>query len=137
MEQSLRMMNIVRWALAASVALYFALAEQVKRSAASSAASPQPTFLYALALVAGLSLLMAGLVRKKIAGDANEVLRNNQDEPKALMRWRTGNLIFLAVCESVALYGLTLRLLGAATSQVALFFLAALTGMLFFGPRRP
>jgi hypothetical protein len=136
MEQSLRMMGIVRWALVASVVLYFVVSEQLNRST-STAAPAEPTFLYGLAVIAVVSLLVAGFMRQRLVEGAEDVLRTSPDDGKALVAWRKGHLVSMAIGESVALYGVVLRVLGFQRSQTVPFFVVGILALLLFGPRRP
>jgi hypothetical protein len=135
MEQALRVLQIVRGALLVSVVLYFVMAEQILRS--SDAMPPDPIVFYVLVLTAIVSLIIATVLRRKLSGNAGEILRNQPGDAAALTRWRMGHLLFLAICEAVALYGFVLRILGFSRMQALPFYLAALVAMVLFGPRRP
>jgi hypothetical protein len=138
MEQALKVLQIVRGGLLISVVLYFVIAEQIRRaSVATPAKAPDPIVLYALALMALASLFIATVLRRKLYGNAEETLRAQPGDATALTRWRTGHLLFLAICEAVALYGFVLRILGFQMLQVLPFFVAAFVAMVLFGPRRP
>jgi len=137
MEQTLRVLQIVRGGLLISVVLYFVIAEQIRRaSVATPAKAPDPTVLYLLALMAVVSLIIATGLRRKLSGNAEEVLRAQPGDAAALTRWRTGHLLFLAICEAVALYGFVLRILGFQMLQALPFYLVAFVAMVLFGPRR-
>lgn len=54
--------------------------------------------------------------------------------------WAVGaraTLRLMLLSESIALFGLILRILGFTLSEVMSFYLAGLALMLVFGPRRP
>jgi hypothetical protein len=65
------------------------------------------------------------------------VLGANPNEQSALGRWRAANIVVLALCESIGLYGFVLRFLGFSLMQAMPFYLAAILMMLYFGPKRP
>jgi F0F1-type ATP synthase membrane subunit c/vacuolar-type H+-ATPase subunit K len=138
MEQALRVLQTVRAALLVSVVLYFVMAEQILRSSdAMPGKAPDPIVLYVLVLTAVVSLFIATVLRRKLSGNAEEILRNQPGDAAALTRWRMGHLLFLAICEAVALYGFVLRILRFSRMQALPFYLAALVAMVLFGPRRP
>jgi F0F1-type ATP synthase membrane subunit c/vacuolar-type H+-ATPase subunit K len=138
MEQALKVLQIVRGVLLLSVVLYFVMAEQILRSSdAMPGKVPDPVVLYVLVLTAIVSLFIAAVLRRKLFGNAEEVLLAQPGDGAALTRWRTGHLLFLALCEAVALYGFVLRILGFPRMQALPFFLVAFVAMVLFGPRRP
>src|SRR5262245_30749526 len=88
--------------------------------------------------VAGV-LITVGIfaVRRTLVIPAENLLGGNAVDPGALLRWRAGYIIILALAETVAVHGLVLRFVGFGFSQVLPFFLASFILMIFFGPRRP
>ena len=127
-------MNIVRGAMVAAFVLFaivgFGLNLMHPRDVSSS--------LIYVSIALSIWALSGGFrLRQRFVRKANEVLRSHPDDVAAWKRWSVGNIIFYAMCESVALYGLVLRFMGATPAQTIPFFVVAIVCMLAFGPRRP
>jgi F0F1-type ATP synthase membrane subunit c/vacuolar-type H+-ATPase subunit K len=74
-------------------------------------------------------------VRRLFILRAEATLISEPENAEALTRWRTGHLAIYALSESVALFGLVLRILGFNLSEVMPFYLAGFALILLFGPR--
>ncbi len=133
MENSLKFLRTIQGALLASVLLYALIA--VKLGPAPQ--ETMPGVLYAIAAMAVLISVGIFMVRRVMVMRAENMLGANAEDSGALSRWRAGNIIILALAETIALHGLVLRFVGFGFSQVLPFFLASFILMLFFGPRRP
>jgi F0F1-type ATP synthase membrane subunit c/vacuolar-type H+-ATPase subunit K len=133
MEKSLQLLGIIRLALVASIIIYAFVAGMV---GASEPRVPD-VLLYALSFAALTTLATAMFLRQALVGKAEEVLRVNSEDVVALTRWRSGNIVFLALCEAVGIFGFVLRFLGFPMRVVGIFFAASIAMMFLFGPRRP
>jgi hypothetical protein len=80
---------------------------------------------------------MALFFRIKMLEAAAETLVANPDDPMALGRWRTGNLLSFLLAESVVLFGMALRFIGGTTMQSLPFYAVGIAIMLVWWPRRP
>ncbi|HVO62835.1 MAG TPA: hypothetical protein VMT53_18010 [Terriglobales bacterium] len=80
---------------------------------------------------------MIFVFRRMMVDKAAAALGSQPQDSSALARWRGGTIVTLVLCESVALFGFVLRMLGFSLSQAGTFYLAALVLMVFFLPRRP
>lgn len=134
MEASLRLLRILQAAMLVSIVLYAVVGE---------VAGPQhpkavsPALILILAIVASCTVLAAFLLRRLMVFRSLGVLAHQPSDAVALSRWRAGYIVTFALCESIALYGLVLRILGQTLSHSAPFYLAGFLLMLYFGPRRP
>ena len=84
------------------------------------------------------ALMNAGIAQlfgRRIVTAAEATLARNASDDTALGRWRQGHLITFVLCESVALFGLALRILGGDLLQAAPFYVLAFVLMLLWAPR--
>ena len=130
MEQSIRMLAILRYVLLGSILLYIAVGETLGRMVA-----PNMMVFYALTFAAITTVGAMLVIRKTIVAPAEAVLRLQPDDAASTIRWRTGCIVTYALSEAVALFGLMLRITGFALSQVAVFYIAGILLLLFFSPR--
>ena len=124
-------MRIIHAVLLVSVLLYAAIGEKV------GPAEPRDLKILPqlFALPAILNVGIALFARSRVVRAAEEALRLPPDDAPALARWRAGNILALALCESVALLGFVLRVLGGTLLISAPFYGAAFLLMLLWAPR--
>jgi len=96
-----------------------------------------PTLFYALSLATITIVGVILVVRRTLVLQSATMLAARPNDAAILGRWRTGYVMTYALSESIALFGLVLRLIGFTLSQVWSFYIAAFILLLFFGPRRP
>ena len=76
-------------------------------------------------LVAGLTLwaVLGGVrIRHRLLRRSGEALKKDASDPKALRQWEAGQVVGLAMAESVAVWGLLVRMvLGGALWQALSF----------------
>lgn len=90
--------------------------------------------LYALAAV---TLLVVGRVRRLVLGEAGAPCRAGENPAEArLPRYTAAVIVSLALCESVAIYGLVLHLLGKKRMDLFLFVGLAAAAMAYYRPKR-
>jgi F0F1-type ATP synthase membrane subunit c/vacuolar-type H+-ATPase subunit K len=112
--------------------IYVFLSEAVKRDRAEELS--QATYV-AVAVMAALSMGAALMVRQAMVSRALETLQLHPEDSASAKRWFGGNMILFALCESVVVYGLVLRFIGATWIQVAPFYLAGIVLLILFRPR--
>lgn len=134
MDSAIRGLRIVHGALLAAAFLYVYLAETLK---ADSYPRPISLIYVAIAAVAGAVIVISFVLRIRMVNSSEERLRLDASDAAALARWRAGNIASIALAESIVLYGLVLRFVGATTGQVVPFYLAGIAMLLLFTPRRP
>jgi hypothetical protein len=132
MEPARKVLQIVRIFMLVSIVCFAFMGERVWQSAA-----PDRNVYFAITLVAITTVGIIFAVRRLFVLRSEATLVSQPENVEALNRWRMGHLAIYALSESVALFGLLLRILGFNLSEVAPFYLAAFALMLLFGPRRP
>jgi hypothetical protein len=133
MESARRVLQIMRIMMLLSIVGYGFIGERLRRSAIA----PDRDLYFALTLVAITTVGMIFAVRRAFILRSEKLLLAQPDDTAILNRWRTGYVATYALSESVALFGLILRILGFRLFDVAPFYLSGFALMLVFGPRRP
>jgi hypothetical protein len=131
MEPARKAVRMIRVALLMSVALAVFIGERVTHAKAAN-----PDLYFVLTLVAITTLGMIFAVRRLFVLRSEVTLAAYPDDSAALKRWRSGHIITYTLSETVALFGLVLRVLDFSLLQVAPFYLVGFVLILFFGPRR-
>jgi len=116
----------------ASIVCFAFVGERVAQSA-----TPDRNVYFAITLVAITTVGIIFAVRRLFVLRSEAMLISEPENAAALTRWRMGHLAIYALSESVALFGLVLRIMGFNLSEVTPFYLAGFALMLLFGPRRP
>jgi hypothetical protein len=97
--------------------------------------SVSPTILYAITAVAASDVVF-GFVRRKGWLEASvEILRAQPENTQALVQWRTGNIVSFVQAETVTLFGVALKFLGASWPVAGAFFFVGLALLLLWTPR--
>jgi F0F1-type ATP synthase membrane subunit c/vacuolar-type H+-ATPase subunit K len=96
-----------------------------------------PDFVFVLALgVVALSAMGAGIfIRARLVQPASERLRSNPEDAEAAKRWRTGVILSLVFCETVALFGFSLRFIGGSWNVCGVFYAVGIFFLLAWTPR--
>lgn len=88
--------------------------------------------------VALYSVVGGFLVRRRLIHRSEVTMANDVLNPKVLKQWEAGNLVGMAMAESIAIWGVVLRMVfGGALWQAALFYATALFLLLLWTPRIP
>jgi len=132
MEPARRVLQIIRIFMLVSIVAFAIIGERVGQTAA-----PDRNVYFAITLVAITTVGMIFAVRRLFVLRSEATLLSQPENAEALTRWRTGHLAIYALSESVALFGLVLRILGFNLSEVTPFYLAGFALLLLFGPRSP
>jgi len=132
MDTSIRQLRIIQIALLISIVLYvFVALHAPVRSQGIS------LMILCLALLSGAMAIAVLVIRTKMVGKFEAVLATQPEDKLVLSKWRSAYVLMWALCEAIALYGLTLRYLGFTMIQVIPFFAAGFVLMLVFPARRP
>ena len=94
-----------------------------------------PVVPLAMGIVALGVLVVASFYRSRMVQPASEIVRNNPEDKIAIGRWRGGVLLTLVFCESVVLFGLTLKFLHVSWSVCGIFYAVGIFFMLAWRPR--
>jgi hypothetical protein len=123
----------VQCALLVSIFLYAAIGELFR--AGAKAVDPSLNYVLTTASVAIVGAIF--VVRRTLVLRSAASLASHPDEALALNHWRSGYLTTYALCETLALFGLLLRIVGCEPSQSLPFYVSAFVMLIFFGPRTP
>jgi hypothetical protein len=93
------------------------------------------TMVACLAVVAFSTMGIALFLRTRTVQPAAERLEENPDDGDAAKRWLQGSLFALASCETVILFGLALRMLGAGWSICGVFYAVGFLVLLALTPK--
>lgn len=133
MRGTLRLLRTIQLALLASVLLYAAIGELV----GPRVRTVNPGLSYVLT-TAGVAIVgMIFVVRRTLVFRAAESLTLHPDDSLTLKHWKTGYIATYALCETLALFGLVLRLMGCNFQRSVPFYVGGAVLLAFFGPRRP
>jgi F0F1-type ATP synthase membrane subunit c/vacuolar-type H+-ATPase subunit K len=127
-----RILQMVRVVMLVSIVGFAFLGERLGQSGA-----PYRNLYFVATLVAITTVGIIFAVRKLFVLRAEATLAVEPENPEARNRWRSGYLAIYALSESVALFGLVLRILGFNSSEVTPFYLASFALILLFGLRNP
>jgi len=133
MDASLKQLRILQIAMLAAIVLYVVIGEVVPHSVHPM----NPVLFHALALLAASTVFVLFFLRRMTVRRAEPALAGPSIDNAVLSRWRAGVILTLALSEAIALYGFVLRMIGFSLSEVAPFYVAGFTLMLFLGPRKP
>lgn len=131
MEVARRVLQVIRFAFLASIALYAYLVGSVP-----SHATPTPVIFLPVSLVAVTLLIGVLVTRRMFLARTEKILAVNPEDREALARWRMGYVVAYALSEAIVLFGVMLHFLGFSLPQVAPFFLAGFVLILFLAPSR-
>lgn len=130
-ELNMRQTRILHAVMLFTMFLYAVIGEKL-----GPVPSPlQPTFYRAFVVLAAALVLVTLVLRSRILGPAIEGLKLRPEDPVAWTRWRIGNIVTFVLCESVALFGFALRMLGGKLAASLPFYAAAILLMLIWAPR--
>jgi len=134
MDASLKHLRIVHLALLVSLAMYAWMGEWVRKEPKTF----DPTFFKTMVILAFVSTAIVLFIRIRVLSAAEERLQPESADVAALQRWRVFHILSFALCESIGLYGIVVRLVaGASFSQAVGFYAGAIGLMLLSTPRRP
>jgi hypothetical protein len=132
MDASLKQLRIMQFAMLGAVVLYAFVGEVVPHSVHPI----NPVLFQILALLAASTVFVLFFLRRLTVRRAEPALAGPSIDSTTLARWRAGIIVTLALSELIALYGFVLRMIGFSLSEVAPFYVAGFTLMLFLGPRK-
>jgi F0F1-type ATP synthase membrane subunit c/vacuolar-type H+-ATPase subunit K len=134
MDAKLRMLRIIYTGMLLAGIIYVFLPEVLSRP---NRENINPAIYTAFVTLAALMIGMTFIVRQAMIGRALETLQLRPDDTLAITRWRTGYIILFALAETVVLYGLVLRFIGATLKQVVPIYVAGIVLLLLVQPRKP
>ena len=134
MESAFKKVRLIQWALLLVVPLLAWVAE-IGRGSGSNDWTWRHWLAVGLCIwsVSGAFRLRSRLLRR-----SKEKLMNNAGDEKAAKQWEAGQVIGLAIAESVAFWGLVIRMVfHGALWQASIFYVMGVLLLLFWTPRMP
>lgn len=134
MESAFKKVRLIQWALLLSIPL-FARVGEIGRDSGSN----DWTWRHWLVIVLCIwSVSGAFRMRSKLLCRSKEKLMKDAADAKAVKQWEVGQVFGLAVAESVAQWGLVIRMVVHGTLwQASIFYVMAVLLLLFWTPRLP
>jgi hypothetical protein len=131
-ESSLRQTRILLAACLVSIPL-MAYAGEVLGPATTTGVT---TIGYLLVAVAILNIWSAFSWRRRRLQDASQILMSRPNDASAIKRWHATTVVLLSECESLAVWGVLMRVWGGGALQQAVpFYACAIILLLMFTPR--
>lgn len=97
--------------------------------------SPPLVFSIAFGFTAATTLGFAVFFRLRLMQPASEALRNNPEDTAAPQKWVRGAIISFVCCESVVLFGLSLRIIGVPWNISGIFYAVGILFLLAWAPK--
>lgn len=133
MLRSLATLRLLQWAMLASILLYV-LVGQIAHPLAR-ALDPSVSYLFATLGVAVVGIIF--VVRRTLVFRAAASLASHPEDILSLNQWRTGYIATYALCEALALFGLTMHFLGGNLQASGPYYLGGFILLFFFRPQPP
>jgi hypothetical protein len=133
LERTLQSLKLIHLGMISAVVVYAIVGEFVLRPQTRGLGS----IPLILVVVASSMLTFAYTARNSTVLPAEEQLRRNPDDSTAVMRWRTGVLITIMLCEGVGLLGFVLRILGGPPIVAIVMYAISLGYLLMLAPKKP
>ncbi len=131
LQYTLRKTRLIHAVFLSTIVLYVFCLSLVKPITVKAS----PGLVLVLSVEAFVVALVAFSVRKRSVRPAQNALRLNPEDTRALAQWRLGTIASLAMCENLPLMGFLLRIFGASWELVGLFFVTGALLMLVWRPR--
>jgi hypothetical protein len=122
--------RLIQIAMLGSMVMFTVVGELVHGSA-----SPNNTLFYALSLASISTLGAAVVLRRTLVSPCEMALREKPDDAVLLARWKAGYILLYALCETLVLFGLILRISGFALVHVWGFYAGGFLLAILFSPR--
>lgn len=133
MQQAMKSVRTVQWAMLLCIVLYSALSIVIRPSV--RALDPTVSYVFTMLGVASVGAIF--VVRRTLVFRAAATLGTQPGDTLSLSHWKTGYLMTYALCEMLALFGLIERFLGANIPQSVPYYIGGFVLMLFFRPQMP
>lgn len=133
MTGALRTLRAVQWTMLGSMVVCAVIGEVLGPRV--SAVDPSISYAFSIAAVAMVGVIL--VVRRTLVLRSAEGLAAHPDDAITLRHWRSNYFATYALCECLALFGVTLRFLGFNFQQSLLFYVGGFVLLLIFGPKEP
>ena len=133
LERTLQSLKLIHMGMISAVIIYGIFGEFVLH--------PQPRGLGSIPLIlvviASSMLTFAYTARSSMVLPAEEQVRRAPDDSTSVMRWRSGVLITIMLCEGVGLLGFVLRILGGPPIVAIVMYAISLGYLIMLAPKKP
>jgi hypothetical protein len=133
-ETSVRTIRILHIVFLTTIALFAVVGELVSLEATLNAEMLRMMRIVLLLMLAAM-FGFAFFIRRTKVEASEEALMRNRDDAQALAKWHAGNMLTFVTCESMALFGLVMRLLSGSWAEAAPFFAVGFALLLIWTPR--
>jgi len=134
LRASLSKLRLFQFAIIASIPMFAWVAEMVSRPGSNSWTLRH----WVVAAFALWTVFGGARVRGRMLARAATALAKDASELKAVKQWEAGHVLGMAFAESLALWGVVVRMvLGGALWQASLFYSVSLVLLLYWTPRLP
>jgi hypothetical protein len=133
MTRHFRTLRLIFGAMLTVAVLYTAVPELLKLNGSESL---NQTVYVMVAVLAALSAVAVFPVRQLMVDRGWKMLEASPGDASALFRWFRGYIFLFALYESIVLYGMVLRFVGATVSQAVPFYVVGIVLLLWSAPRR-
>jgi hypothetical protein len=130
-HEAVRTVRILHLCFLVPIPLYAALAEWLGPADATTT----PVLMYVLIVCSVAHLGGAFILYLRNVKPAEDILARQPADADAMSRWRSGHILSFALCESVAFFGVVVRVLGGNFYSALPFFAAAFMVMVLMTPR--
>jgi hypothetical protein len=134
LETSVRTVRILHAFFLTSIALFVVVGELVSLGETFEAEVLRMMRIVFLVLLVAL-FGFAFFIRRTMVEASEEALMRDRDDAQALAKWHSGNVVSFVTCESMALFGLMMRLLSGSWFDAAPFFVVGFALLLIWTPR--
>jgi len=134
LDERLRTLRVLQIVFLGSIILYAGLGEVLN---GAEDGSIDQLLRNVITFVAGSSVVFLAVLRRNLLASANDRLRTNPDDTEAIQKWYAGNFVTLVFGETISLFGLVLRFLGAELAYAGVFYAAGAVVIIILSPRKP
>lgn len=138
MDRGLMTMKIIWYAMLMSLAVYLLVGLMVVPNMPSTFTGDTfATLRMALYIIGFATLIAARYIKKLILGREGRSIDPTQNQPSSLMaKYSSAVIASLAMCESVAIYGLVLFFLGGNRTDLYVLLGISAAAMFYYRPRK-
>jgi hypothetical protein len=133
MRGTLRTLGAVQWTMLGSILLCAVVGEVL--GSGGRAVDPSLSYFFSTASVAIVGVIF--VVRRTLVLRSAENLVSHPDDAASLSHWKNGYLATYVLCEALALFGFTQRIMGFNLQQSLPYYIGGFVLLFFFGPREP
>ena len=131
-QKSLQGARIIHGAMLFAALAYVVVALYLESPAKGAVPS---TVVGGLGIGAFSLLIVAVFFRTKFVQPGAEKLRANGDDETGAKLWRTGTIVSLVFAESIVMFGLVVKMIGASWNASGIFYVAGILALVAWWPK--